>query len=95
MTMNLPANIIRSTQLQSLAAMVNAASVGGTLHDILQCVEVTIHAPPPSPLGFLGIGQVFPFSFCGGSSTEVFLCGKYVASSANVFWTTGLINTVV
>ena len=69
-------NVVHSTQLQSLAAMVNAASVSDAPPGILQCVQVAMGAPPSSPLGSLVSGQTPAFALYGGSSVEFFLRGK-------------------
>jgi hypothetical protein len=50
------ADVVHSTQLQSLAAMINAASVSGALPGILQCVQAAVNAPPSSPCGSLASG---------------------------------------
>ena len=61
-------DVVQFTQLQSLVAMVNATSAGGSAQGIVQCTNATMHAPPPSPLGSLNSCQAL--SMYGGSSTE-------------------------
>ena len=69
------ANVVHSTQLQSLAAMDNAASLSGTLPGILQCVQAAVNAPPSSPYGSLASGQTPAFALYG-SSAQKFLRGE-------------------
>ena len=68
-------DVVHSIQLQSLVAMVNAASAGGSIQGTVQCINATTNAPPPIPLGSLGSGQ--GLSMYGGSSTKKFLRGKH------------------
>ena len=68
-------DVVHSIQLQSLVAMVNAASAGGSIQGTVQCINATTNVPPPIPLGSLGSGQ--GLSMYGGSSAKKFLRGKH------------------
>ena len=67
------ADVVHATQLQSLAAVVNATSSNSSAQSIFQCINASLNAPPPSPLRSVNTPNM---SMYGGSSTEVFLRGE-------------------
>ena len=68
------ADVVHATQLQSLAAVVNATSSNSSAQSIFQCINATLNASLPNPLGQSITSP--NLSMYGGSPTEVFLRGK-------------------
>ena len=71
------ANVVHSTQLNCLVAIVNTASVGGSAQGISQCANATMNVPPPSPPASLGSSQIPALSLYSGSSMEQFLYDEH------------------
>jgi hypothetical protein len=68
------ADVVHTThQLQSLAAVVNTMLSNSSAQRIFQCINTSMNAPPPSPLGLVNTPYM---SMYGGSSAEQFLRGE-------------------